>query len=526
MELSIQSLIFWTYTILAFSTAQYAMALGLSNRAHLAHRHFGLIAATSILMLPAFLAATLGSITGWGPLLALHPLLPILCLTATWANLKSLRRASAGIWLLIVPITVWNVLLAVLYGMRLLVVLGNVDLGHNAQSLLTAFAFLQRNLGSRDAELLPVFLYLPLVVPPFIEASGLRLTINGIAGFLSASLATLFLALLPGAFSWNLTLRKPGSNLEVETRGDLALSMRLPLDGKGLESPMPKAFDLLGNVRGLSARLVRAEELGLTALELPVSADLVNDAKGLAELKEQARLVREAGLELIVSVQRSSKWRARHRIHPKAFQKAMMDAQWILAEHLKPDALVLYSRPFGPRMRALIGDVEVAEWKRMIEESLTVLRRAHPDLRTIVDLELPTDEAQALYEALNSDGNSLDGFRFVIASDLVHATPAVRSLLKLGGWLASVPPQKQVGVVVETPAPLGFAGAVAQELQLRRVFAYATRHGMVQTVGFGRMFDDRQGLNGYWDARARPRLALLALREMLARSRGQAAPGK
>lgn len=526
MDFTIQSLFYWAYTILAFSMAQYAMALGLSNRAHLAPRHFGLIAATSLLMLPAFLAATLGCLPGWGPLLALHPLLPILCLTTIWADIKSLRRASAGIWLLIVPITVWNVLLFALSGMRLLVVLGNVDLGHNAHSLLTAFAFLQRNLGSRDAELLPVFLYLPLLVPPFVTSSGLRLTFNGVAGFLAASLTTLFLALLPGAFSWNLTLRKSSSNVAVETRGDLDLSMRLPLDGRGIGSALPAAFDVLGNVRDLDARLVHARELGLSALELPVSADLVQDAGGLAKVKDQARAVREAGFEVIVSVQRARKWRARHRIHPKAYQKAMMDAQWILAEHIKPRVLVLYSRPFGAPMRALIGDVDVAEWRRMVEESLTVLRRAHPDLRTAIDLELPSDESQQLYQALNSSSNSLDGFRFVVATDRVHSTPAVRSLLKLSGWLASVPPQKRIGLVVETPAPLGFGGAVAQELQLRRVFAYATRHGMVQEAGLGRMVDDGQGLNGYWDVRGRPRAALTALLEMLARSRGQAEPGK
>lgn len=527
MEFTIQNFFFWAYTILAFSMAQYAATLALTNRQHLGGRQFLVIALTALLLLPAFGATALGSLPGWGPLLALSPLLPMLCLAAIWSNIKTLKQASAGLMLLLVPISIWNLLLVVLYTLRIVATLGGMDLGHSMSSLLTGFALVQSNVGSQDADLVPLYLYMPLLVPPFVSASGLRLTINGVSGLLAAGFCTLFLAVLPRSFALNLMLRKESSNQEVSLREDLALSMRLSLDGKGIHRRLPEGLDALGNSSGLALRIQRAKDLGLSALELPVSADMIGDKKGIERLKQAAKEIRESGLSLIVSVREARAWRGVRRLHPKVYKKAMMDAHWILSEHLAPDLLVLYVRPFSARSRELLGDIDVARWKSMIKESLTVLRKAHPDLQVGVDLELPSKEAQALYQSLNSSSSSIDQIRFVIASDRARSTAVVRSLLSLGGWLASHPPQKSLALVLETPSPLSLGGALAQEASLRRVFSYGTRHALFSSLSFGKMFDSTEGLNGYYNSRARPRPAQRALVEMLQQMRGASgSPGK
>ncbi len=520
MEFTIQNFFFWAYTILAFSMAQYAATLALTNRQHLGGRQFLAIAFTALLLLPAFAATALGSLPGWGPLLALSPLLPVLCIMAIWSNIKTLKQSSAGLMLLLVPISIWNLLLTVLYVLRVGVTLGGFDLGHSMSSLLTGFAMVQRNIGGQDAELLPLYLYMPLLVPPFVSASGLRLGINGVSGLLAAGFCTLFLAVLPRSFALNLMLRKESSNQEVALREDLALSMRLSLDGKGLRRRLPKGLDILGNSSELALRIQKAKGLGLSALELPISADTIGSPKDIERLKAVAKEIREAGLSLIVSVREARAWRGVHRLHPKAYQKAMMDAHWILSEHLAPDLLILYVRPFSERSKELLGNPDVARWKSMIEESLTVLRKAHPDLQVGMDLELPSDETQALYQALNSSSSAVDQIRFVIAGDRAHSTAVVRSLLSLGGWLASHPPQKDLSLVLEAPSPLGLGGALAQDASVRRVFSYGTRHALFRSLSLGKMFDSSQGLNGYYDSRARPRMAERSLVKMLEQMRG------
>lgn len=527
MEFTIQNFFFWAYTILAFSMAQYAATLALTNRQHLGSRQFWTVAITALLLLPAFAAVALGSLPGWGPLLAFSPVLPALCIAAIWSNIRTLKSSSAGLMLLLVPISIWNLLLAVLYILRVGVVLGGLDLGHSMSSLLTGFSMVQRNIGNQDAELVPLYLYMPLMVPPFVSASGLRLTINGISGLLAASFCTLFLAVLPRSFALNLMLRKESSNQEVSLREDLTLSMQLSLDGKGLKRKLPKGLDVLGNSSDLSLRIEKAKELGLAALELPVSADTIGSPKDISRLKLAAKEIREAGLSLIVSVREARAWEGVHRLHPKVYQKAMMDAHWILSEHLTPDLLILYHRPFSERSRDLLGDTDVARWKEMIEESLTVLRKAHPDLQVGMDLELPFDESLELYQALNSSSSSLDRIRFVVASDRTQSTAVVRSLLSLGGWLASHPPQKNLSLVTESPSPLGLGGPVAQDAFLRRVFSYGTRHALFTSLSLGKMFDSSEGLNGFYDSRSRPRRSLHSLESMLQKMRGvSSGPGK
>jgi hypothetical protein len=93
MEFTIQNFFFWAYTILAFSMAQYAATLALTNRQHVGRRHFMLIAITALLLLPAFAAVALGNLPGWGPLLAMSPLLPALCIAAIWCNIKTLKQS-------------------------------------------------------------------------------------------------------------------------------------------------------------------------------------------------------------------------------------------------------------------------------------------------------------------------------------------------------------------------------------------------------------------------------------------------
>ena len=67
--------------------------------------------------------------------------------------------------------------------MRAAQLLFQIDLGTEFSSLLTCNALAQCNIGAADAELLPLWLPLPLLLPPLSGTSRSMLVYASVAGF-------------------------------------------------------------------------------------------------------------------------------------------------------------------------------------------------------------------------------------------------------------------------------------------------------------------------------------------------------
>ena len=526
MQISIHSLFFTAYTLLAIFMAWYGVVLGISNRKQLGRRQLYCQIFAGIAVLPFFLATALGSLPGSGPLTWAGPMLPLLCLMLAYTSIKGLRGQSLGVTLLCLPIVSWNLLLAAVYSLRSAQTLLLTDLGHISSSALTALALMQRNIGHADAELLPIFLFLPLSLPPFLYSGRHPLFIAAIGGFLASLMISLLASTLPHAWSLNNNLRKLPEQEAVAPRPDLRLSMRLTGDGIERPSMLPSYLDILGNTANLELRLQRASELGLAEVELPVRADLVKDEMKFKLLNDLAKEIKARGMGLIVSIQTPSRWSHGRQLDFPEYREIMQEAQWILGERLQPDLLVLFTEPFAKLKKATFGTLKVEDWLAIIEESLAILNEGQPGLKTAIDLYPPDDESKELYERLSSASSKLTELRMIIRSNRVGKTQTRRSLHTLAGWLANNPPGKPICLVAEPPAPLGFGGPQAQAAYVERMLAFASRQERITGINLGSMIDSCACLNGYWDSRdqSRPCLATLVASLQILRSKLESVP--
>jgi len=509
---SIQNFYFLVYSTIAVGLIMLSAISALTSRDRLGRPHLIATTITCVLAVPVTGAAALGAAPGFAPLQMASVALPVVCALAIWCNRQSVRGLGVGFEVMQVPILLWNALLFVAYAIRATHLLLHYEFGDAGAGILAALSVVQQNIGDVDSELTPLYLYLPLLLPPVAGSRGFSLASKMVAGFVASFLVAVFIMALPQGFAMSLTQRKPPRPYELAPRGDIRVSMQLP--DFGLQEP-PAIPDLgwISNTASLAEQVGRARELGLDRVELVVDAGVTDDDKRMKRLGQVVDYIRENKLGVVLITAEPARLRRRFAVEPEKFIKAMEIAHWLFAERFHPDLLVLYRRPLDPKLEARLGHPPVAKWVEMIQGSIKALRIGKPDQKLAVDLSITSENARELYVALGK--SELREIRLLVAGNRMGRQTLVRNLMTVGSWMTVHPTTKQIGIVAAPPSPLGFCGFDAQQFYVERLIAFANQQPLIASVCLGPVTDQAGSWNGYWDASDRPRPVLGRVRELL-----------
>ncbi|PIE22771.1 MAG: hypothetical protein CSA62_10685 [Planctomycetota bacterium] len=475
--------------------------------------HRRVVMATALAVPLLFGGAALGAMLGLGPTLLLNAVLPIVCLTAIYSNHGGLHDQRFGVHALCTVTSLWNAFLFVLYSVRAAQLLFQIDLGTEFCSLLTCNALAQSNIGSPDAALLPLWLPLPLLLPPLSGTSRSMLIYASVAGFSASFTLGLHALELPTAYELTTTMRQPVEHATLSVSEMRSLGMSLGDIGELRSKSNSEAERWIGNVPSIEGRIARAHELGLDRVRMSVHLDEELDQDFFARAEELRESLVEAKLKLVLALVPPR--RSRTPLPPAQQRKRAEDAQWILSERLRPDLLILFSQPLVGPGSECYGRLPVAHWCAWIQSCARTIRQARPSQRCGIELSPGHPQALALYESLLGEEVELQELHFALDARSYHMPSLQQSLLELDGWLLTRKTSKTLGLLALPPAPLGLGGMQAQVSYVRRFVAFANRYQSFKHLDLGPMWDGPNGWNGYWNARDIERPALAELRSSI-----------
>ena len=513
MTISPGTLLYALFACLALALAGTSFVHALVPHSPFSKRHRRVVAFTALGIPALFLGTMAANVPGLGPLGLLHALLPILCLSAIYANLVSLREERFAAKLLGMVTLLWNGVLVAVYSVRAAQVLFQFDLGDEFSSLLTCSALTQRSVGAAHAEMLPLWMPLPLLLPPLHGRTSISLVYGCTAGFCASFFLGLHALEMPNAVEITRTLRSDAQVTELALDREIRLGMSL-----GTVSELPRVEDeqtlrLLGNPPNMHGRIARARELGLDRVRLSVRLAEDWQEEFFAKAKAVRELLHEQGIQLVIALlppDRTSKPRP-----ASAQRKRAQEAQWILTERVQPDMLVLFSQPLSEAARTCYGPLPIERLAAWIRSCARTIREAHPAQRLGIELTPGHPDAFALYGELREDETLLQEMGFALDARSVTLPSLQQMLLELEGWLVMHPAKQELGIVAMPPAPLGLGGMQAQNVYVQRVVAFAEKRSEIANLDLGPMWDGQLGWNGYWDQRDVARPALAELRRLV-----------
>ena len=505
--LAFESLLYGAYTLIAFGLIAWGLLSAIKNRHAIGLRNAGVFCLVAALLLPIFVATTLGNVPGYAFLLPLAPLLPLLALACAWMNATQLPELGGGGRTLVATTCIWNLVLFVAYTMRALLTLFQIELGPFSSTVLGALATCQHNVRGSAAGLdSAIWLYLPILVPPYRHGSLASLGSASLGSFAATFMAGLFFLALPSSV--------PAATQEatkLAPRSDIATSIAVAeCDWSGLPE-FPESFAIFGRTPRIEERIDRAKEIGIEAIELELNADTIGESERFERFAKIAGAAKRAGLARHVVITAP---RIGVRMHALRYRELLERAHWAVAETIRPELLVLYSQPFGARSQACVGQLGADKWLELIEHSTKAIREGMPSQRVGIDLAPPSAVARELFAKLG-ERRLVDRIRFVIDGDrLDHSIPG-RDLLEVASWLTKHPTRAAIGIVAHPPSPLRGGGYAMQSDFVRRVLSFAAEQPLVSSIGLGTLVDGRRRLNGYWNVRDLPRPSAALMHELL-----------
>lgn len=507
---SVEALLFTTYSVI---TALLAVSAGIvaarSIRAGSITTNFA-IAGLSLLMLPAFAAASVAHFPGYGIFEAAWILLPALSLACALANARLLRDLGFGGRILVSTTVIWNTLLTVVFTLRALSEIFFIELGIVSALPLSAMSLAQGVVGSEAAAGLPVWIWLPVLLPPKSEG-GFALAARATGGLVACLIVGVVTLAVPPALELIGAAPEPEST--TSPRGDIALSVRMR-DSRWTERPrLPDALREFTRAE-FEQDLELAKQLGVGEIELAIGADLIDDDACLARMEEAVRAVRTASLRVAIRVALPPPGSV--PMHPRRFGELMQNAHWIVAERLRPDTLILFDRPYDEQTRWVAGNLDPKLWIEIIDAAARQITAGNPRQRCAVVLSPSNHRTRELWIEL-AKGKLVPDVRFWIEGNRVDGERASRACITLAGWLAEHPATVSVGIAASPPTPLTFGGRSAMGRYYERVFALASGQRTVSTLNLGNLRDGPCGLNGIYTNLGRPRPVHDALRELLTR---------
>jgi hypothetical protein len=513
MSISPGTLIYAVFACIAFALASSSLVHAVARHSPWTRRHRWAVIATATATPLLFFCAALGGLPAYGPLSLLHATLPIFCLTAIYGNQMSIYRQGVPAQLLGYVTHLWNAALFVLFSVRAAQVLFQVDLGDEFSSVLTCSALAQRSVGASEAELLPLWLPLPLLIPPLTSASAVALIYGSAAGFVASFWLGLHVLEFPSALEITQAMRRPTNRVELAMDRDIRLGMTMgSIEELPLDHP-EGVLAVLGSPPALDGRIARAHELGLERLRLTVTLDTVLDPELFERAVHTRNRVREAELGLTVVIGAPSALAAPL---PAAEQrKRAQQAQWIVSERLQPELLVLFSQPLTDPAMNCFGSLDAGRWADWITSCAQVVREGRPTQRCAVELTPVGSNALLLFDTLRRPNVELQEISFALDARRTAMPSLSQMLIELEGWLVSRPTAKTLSILGLPPAPLALGGMESQSSYVRRLIAFANDHREIRAADLGPMWDSWTCWNGYWDSRDVPRPALAELRSLV-----------
>jgi hypothetical protein len=463
-----------------------------------AHRFWTLVAA---LLLPAVTAPLVlgdptGTIPSPGMLVVALPSLALLC---AWSNTVTLRAQGFGLRLLHLPVQAWNALLAGLYTLLVLQELYGLDVGTGAATLVAAFVDLQVFVGDPDAAANPRWLYLPFALP-LCHLYRWHQKLALLAASLAASgMLAAFVQGLPLAHLRVSTFRAPAGCEVGPVPERVVLGVVVPLDA-GPRGPQH------------TVRLAQRSYLGARALAIEVTGSTFTDPARLAAAKHEIEGARAEGLMTLAIVPSPERFSSLPARDLDELSSEMARPQWLAAEQLDVDWVVLFVGPFSRLAPRTVLPPTIDEWTQRIARASSEARQANPRVKTMVTLEGTAPHVRELFERLMATDGPVDAVGLLESPGDGPVAETERTIASHAEWTKRTVGTRPVFVFVECGHSAALGGEVGQVRYLETVIAGLTRCPHVAALVLDSLFDHDLG-GGLCTSSGRRRLATTTVRE-------------
>jgi hypothetical protein len=475
---------------LATASCWWALATALPRVAEHGAAHRAWTVAAGLLLPPLVLLAWRAETHGPSELRVLAVCLGPLALAAAWSSVMTLRDQAWWLKGLHLPVLAWNSVLAGAYSARTLQDLAGLELGLPGAVLTAAHAQLQTLLGGADAATNPCWFSVPFVLPLRLRFGAAQRAALVAWSAASLGLVGLLGAQMPAVFARVASWRAPAAPAPILT---CALGAKVD----PTQAPPAWAEDLL--------------QLGVDHLTVDVTPDLVADELRVADLQAQLHRARLLGLQVVVITKPAAAFERIPARDLSELQFAMARTQWLAAERLRPDLLVLFAGPFGRLARCTALPPSLDAWLATIQRSATEARQANPAIRLGVAVDGRGPHTAELFRSLLAPSSPVDVVGLSLAPGGATRAELQALLGTYARWCARLPGAKAVRVLEAGACPQRLGGETAQVRFLLDVVGFAALVDGMEAVTIDALYDgrDKVGLITA-DGRGRPGYAELA----------------
>jgi hypothetical protein len=183
-----------------------------------------------------------------------------------------------------------------------------------------------------------------------------------------------------------------------------------------------------------------ATALGLDYLRYDLHKEFIDDPREMSKLNESIRVIRHAGLDVILSPFGSALWEG----DPPPFDELVSEIQretYLLVEPFEPAWVFPFFEPNG-QVRVNLGTfAPVDDWMVTINETGTRVRELSNVTRVLIEVAIEPEQGIELVEALSEPGMAIDAIGIDLyplsASDLDKLDPYREAATndQLGFWL-------------------------------------------------------------------------------------------
>lgn len=440
-----------------------------------------------------------------GCMVATAAALPVLAVLAAWCNITTLQGQGFLVKGLHLPLFLFNALLAGIYGVRFVQDQWGFDLGAWGTAITAGHALLQASIGSPDAASNPTWYYVPFLLPvtqPYRWPHALGLLC---CSMIATALLAVLVMIMPFAFTRAHSFRDVANEPVRSLPADMTIGVSVPW---AIEQPEAELDPYTDELRGLGAHSVT----------LDIVPEAVAQPKQIELAAERIARLRADGRQVTVVV-RPSRWMI--FVDMRQLTLAMAKAQWLAAEKLDPDLLVLYAGPFGRLGEQSLKIGTVDEWIEAITRAAGEVHQANPRVRVAVSLESRGPHSEELFRRLRADDSPVDVVGIELNTGRGKFAEALGRLATLERWLKEVPGTRPVQILEVGACPYTTGGELGQWHFLEAVLLFASKHGLTGVAIDGLI--DGPTATGLLARDGRPRRAYFELQRLL-RGNAVAAP--
>ena len=428
----------------------------------------------------------------------LQVLMSPLVLACMWCNARTLRGQGFGARALHLPVQVWNAALCGFYALAAAHDVFGVDVGGLGSTLIAGFVDLQAHVGDPAAERDPLWLYLPFALPLWLAYRWHHLLALGISSSCSITLLALLACGLPDARVRVLSFR---DHLEVASAGSRPRAE--------LSAVMPWSDRVLALPPRLEA-LARAKAIDASSVAVFASTELFADDDLLHQTRDDLARARAQGFSTVVVITPSERFCRLPARDLDELATDMSKAQWLAAEQLAPDWLVLFVGPTGRLANLIVVPATVEDWTKRITRAASEARQANPGVRLAIAIDGKPPHAKELFDRLLASSSPLDGICIVASPGAGTCAEAARTLAVLRSWCERTASNKPIWLICELGAPARLGGEIGQVHWLETVLAEGARIPHLERILVDALVD-RKAASGLWtrDGRVRKSAKLL-----------------